>query len=1816
MALVASNPVGDFTGTVNAINAQQWFKELGVTVVNDLASQNDISGMVVTPSSDGFYHFVIGAGADDGPSELTLNPSGQLAQSVIHGIDRTTTDNFDNSGQLQAKEIAYVGGGDANTAYSNDPNTSWYSQTDIEDADGNVIGSTVVNRDGTFSVTSVDAATGKQVTTLFDAHGNPTSQSIDPGITYPAFVTAIADTLATQLIAKFLTANNIPATILAQAFADATIKSALAPANVQVDFSQELASSAFNIAGGIAGSEVGSTIAQALGIPTEAGSLVGGTLGNLVTQAIVKDVFNIPGNDVLTISNLENSIAGSGGAYVGELLADALVGPTEAGQVIGSLATAVALSQASITAAGVEFADLLLFSDPALAPLAIFALAFGSEFVGNLIGSIFGSHPSVGPNASAVGQWNPTTHAFEFKVDYKDNGGDPAQVDAMIVALNGVMTNLVPTFGGTMVGPVPNMSLAWIQGHYYFQLGDHYATTYPFDNFSSPEATLEAAAVKWLASIRFAGADPRMVYAVQHTEAKTLAALISDLNAAKDYSAYLADPVAFDAGIAALGDPAKLALWQAELARVHQLGLDTLTTAQIADLNTYGTTTPVTFGIVGAYNEPSYAGWQFEFGLRNADGTAFTLPSHVLATTTNANGMGGYDFITSDNSALSNLRVVEVAKDGTLLSSGQLTLNGSPLTNSINANSTFLGVAQGLLGTAGKDLLFKGPNGIVQVFELDPATPGRVVQAKTLVSSTGQPLLNTLSSSGPDSVIGTGHNVLGRGGADLFVTAGGAIVVYEFDAQGNPGGGVSIATTPGHLLNVPQGVSIVGSGSSVSGAHDQALFLRFQDGHVEWREFNNGQMGQNTTNNTLTNPDGSTLLLEPGATIEVAGNNLTGNGGRDVLIRHVDQHVTVVEIDANGHTLATAQLLNTDNTAFAFTSNEAIVGTGANASGNGGHDLFIREPNGQISVREFDATGHSVFSQTFAANSINLADKAQATLTSSGNTIGLGANDTLTVSSAQINLTVANTTDAITGINNTINPSSGDTINLGNDSQATVTGSGNTINLGARDTVTASGDTINLTTTATTDAITGDNDRIISPTGLRQLNLNVSGTGDTITAYSSVDVITINTTHANVTLNGNSETLFAGDSNGTITLNGNAAGVLLNGNSETLNVHGLNSSATITGANDGVLVTGNYATVYENGTGGSLTLDGNYFGVALNGSGDTIYANGNGGNITVTGNGNGIVLNGSGDTVYLNGNQEILVINGTGNGVLVNGSYETVYINSSGNSVAFASGSHNNGVGGGGVVNVGSGQQTTVSSAGVTVNLAAQDNLTASNDLVYLTASSTTEAITGTGDTILSGPSLSYIGLTINGTNHWAVLGSSHDNITVNATNSSIEINGSYETASVLGAGDNVTINGSYDGVLANANSQTIYVDGAAASVTLAGNNSELFANANDTIYANGTNDKVTLNGNSSGLIVNGASATVIANGSAEIITLNGTNDALTSGAGGQTVYINGIGDTVALQGASNGVSIAGSNNVVDLGVSAASVSVNAGASNVSLTASNTSINAANGVSLNLTGSNDTIVGSNLTVYLNPGDTNITVQGDHDAIHVRSGMTPQISGSNDSVIIDTVITAHNGDTIQHYNGTNQLIDLPGLAFDSSITATPVLNPGHTAGQLVIADHGATVATINLTSIDSIGNFTVRSDGSGGTLVVDPPLGGDDEGNTIRGDNFQFNDPTFQAAASGVTGAGGRTVGIMDKGNFDFSAFDSPVGKTGMPGASFESFDHASVAPPHGSDFSASAPGNIVLELSGHALLEIPHSAAEPHLPEGLRADPPYWHLHA
>src|SRR5262249_53516611 len=88
--------------------------------------------------------------------------------------------------------------------------------------------------------------------------------------------------------------------------------------------------------------------------------------------------------------------------------------------------------------------------------------------------------------------------------------------------------------------------------------------------------------------------NPYMVYVLQRSDATTLSGLISDLNAAHDYSAYVANPLAFDASLVMSGDPNQLATWQTELTRIHALGLDQLTNVQILSIETFGSIVSIT----------------------------------------------------------------------------------------------------------------------------------------------------------------------------------------------------------------------------------------------------------------------------------------------------------------------------------------------------------------------------------------------------------------------------------------------------------------------------------------------------------------------------------------------------------------------------------------------------------------------------------------------------------------------------------------------------------------------------------------------------------------------------------------------------------------------------------------------------------------------------------------------------------------------------------------------------------------------------------------------------------------------------------------------------------------------------------------------------------------------------------------------------------------------------------------------------------------------------------------------------------------------
>jgi hypothetical protein len=117
-----------------------------------------------------------------------------------------------------------------------------------------------------------------------------------------------------------------------------------------------------------------------------------------------------------------------------------------------------------------------------------------------------------------------------------------------------------------------------------------------------------------------------------------------------------------------------------------------------------------------------------------------------------------------------------------------------------------------------------------------------------------------------------------------------------------------------------------------------------------------------------------------------------------------------------------------------------------------------------------------------------------------------------------------------------------------------------------------------------------------------------------------------------------------------------------------------------------------------------------------------------------------------------------------------------------------------------------------------------------------------------------------------------------------------------------------------------------------------------------------------------------------------------------------------------------------------------------------------------------------------------------------------SGGTATISGSVSSSVTVTFVSA-GGDLILKnpstfaaeiggFTLTTQEIDLLGYAYNSSTeTRSWTEAASNTSGTLTVVD-GSKTATLNLLGSYSTANFTLSSDGAGGTLIIDPPVEAD------------------------------------------------------------------------------------------------------------------------
>ncbi|MEJ0076818.1 MAG: hypothetical protein WDO17_15480 [Alphaproteobacteria bacterium] len=1936
-----------FPGTIPAPSmgtlfpsAQQWFVDLGgalsVLAQEGLAvpgNDIDLGHFAIGQDLNGSFHFSFDPSFDSqGTGQwFQISPSGTLSKSIITNADRTITSEF-GSGQLISNSVDYAAGGSADTVYSNDPNSLWSFNTTIHGDHGELVGTVVMNRDGSFSLASIDPVTGEPLLTTDVASNGKATQTAAAGITYPAFVQAIADTLATQLISKFLTDKGVPATIVAQAFADATIQSALNPPNT-VDFSSSFASSIFAIGAGRAGSELGALIADKLGLPSDLGSLAGGVTGNLLGQALAKEVLTTLGvahtaEDVLSSTNFENAFASAGGAYFGSLLADAFVAPTETGQIIGSLATAAAIAALPEGSAAIA---ALVGLQPEFAPLVIFAVAFGSDFLGNLIGSLFGnSHPSVGPNAGALVGWNNATHKFVELSSAADNGANTDIVDTMGAAVASVMNDALQATGGSIGAPVTQMRLGWMQqtAMYSFGIGTADGQQFP-SNFSDPNAAIQNAAIRWMSTLTITGGDPYVVYAVKHSAATSLTDFYADLSAARAYSLYKADPVAFDTALAAANDPSLLATWQQEQVRAHALGLDALSTAELQGLTLYGSITPDSLAmglpILGhatnflggnsqdyfvdhpangleVYKFDNHAGILTNaIVIRNPDGTKFSLPSgsKIIGTGSNLTGSGESDILAADGSGhvlvykvdaqahvtagpgltytdgtafgfsqpsvpaynsdaywqmwQSTLRQLGytglfdgvtplswfqsqygVALDSTSAAGmEQLLSHLHPLP--LPANAQIVGTANNLLGHGGFNILSEDANSHLFVYEFNSL--GQAVAEKTLSYSGPSPFANaqvtipewntdpywqlwqsTLRAIGytgpfdgktpvswfvdtygvpldPQSsagmrqlldklalqnpqIVGAFGDLTGTGGYNLAIEdKTGRIGLHTFDAQGAALAQTWLTKADGTNLAWQEGSALVGKGSNLLGAGGIDIFVRQPDGSVRVVELNPATPGQASTELLLTNADSSPFTVGQSVTMTNLGSDLFRKGGQDLVVVALDGRVSVEEFDTTGKLLAAAPLYNADGGGLYLPANTTFLGTAESFYGLQGHDLVLRDSSGQVSVTEFDPYG-----KAYGSSPLYLPDgghfylPAGATLLGAGHDFAGQSGQDLFFRYADgtLNFLEFSTSDRVRAV--TVSPlylpDGGHFYLPQNASLLGVTE--NFAGLNGKDLLFRYADgTVHMLEFSQTDrpravastALTNPNGSpffvpagsTVIPASYNQFGQNgfdlmlvdsarqvsmveFDPTGKAyIGANSPLYVpdgghfyLPVGSTFLQATYNfygtADHDLLFR-NADGSVQVMGfdPVDRVRATGNEALTNSSGnpftLANNATVVATAQNVLGTGHDLVIQA--ADGSVTVD------EFNSAGRLIASQplGDSGGLdpqktVIVQSGAAIALNAGENPVAVIGNSDTISV---GNGVHATllGSHNTLNLGTN-DTLEFYRGTDNTVNGSGAAIELGSLVGVTINGAGNSVTAADGDavtvsgngqwdsteTITMSNGTVNL-ANNASTALHGSGNTVSAGNS-DYTHVL--GNNNALSFGSNGAAWIETGTGNTLQINGGTEWLG--GTTANTTVNGGWNWVNADGGA-SLAVNGAANHVTMSGPGTV-------TVSGNGqwdSTETVSMSGGTVNLADNASttlsgSGNTVSAGSTDYVHVQGNNNALSLGGNGAAWVESGNGNVVHMNGGT-------------MWLGGATL-------NTSVLGDWSWINADNGASFNVSGSYDGIIGSHLTIYLNPNTTNISITGNNNTLHVRPGDTYSVSGTGTTIITDNVITAHNGDTLQSFNGLRDIVDLSWLPFDSSITATPALNAGHTAGQLVVVDHGVTVATINLTAIQNIGSFTVRSDNAGGTLLVDPPLSGDAVPSNLPGqgdaharaamfgdlhaDQFVFNEATFREAAQNVT----------------------------------------------------------------------------------------------
>jgi hypothetical protein len=286
------------------------------------------------------------------------------------------------------------------------------------------------------------------------------------------------------------------------------------------------------------------------------------------------------------------------------------------------------------------------------------------------------------------------------------------------------------------------------------------------------------------------------------------------------------------------------------------------------------------------------AGWNLTFAnYAPADLGATT----VIGSGLNLTGDGGHDLVFANDGG--QVGIWEINAASMVVAGYSLTFGGGSVA-ALTAGTAVIGSGTDLIGDGGSDLIFNSPNGQTGVWEINGS--GVVIAGWNLTFGGG----TAAGLSATTTMIGSATNLIGAGGHDLVYELGsGQVGVWEVNGAGTVLAYWDLTFAGNVAAGLGSATTVVGSGTNLIGTGGRDLFFRSSSsGQVGVWEIAAG--GRVVAGWNLRFLGGAAATFDGATQVIGTGTNLIGTGGNDVLFRLGNGQLGVWEVNGTGTVVA------------------------------------------------------------------------------------------------------------------------------------------------------------------------------------------------------------------------------------------------------------------------------------------------------------------------------------------------------------------------------------------------------------------------------------------------------------------------------------------------------------------------------------------------------------------------------------------------------------------------------------------------------------------------------------------------------------------------------------------------------------------------------------------------------------------------------------------------------------------------------------------------------------------------------------------------